>query len=377
VSRSTGIEPENALAISRIEDWNSLSELRPDWEMLLDRVPDASIFQTFQWNSSWWRAFGKGDRLLVISCRKGHELVGIAPLMITRGRFSTLLPRTELRFIGCKHYSSDYLDFIIDPDVPNALNAILDEILGYLGEVSRIRFSNFPTHFVNYSRVNEYLRSQKVRFTVELDHKAPYRLLGNKEEDHRTVNKSALRRKYNFFRKTGNVHFQKFTCKTEILAYMDRFFDQHVARREVTRIPSEFRNPDQRAFYRELVMAMQPSEWLRFDAVLFNDQPIAFHFGFEFRNRFIWYKPTFDIQYSRNSPGMVLIKYLLEDAIDRDLDEFDFTVGSEPFKYRFANRERINNRIIVFRFGTDRWAHRFVMALVKRIKHVMRVCKIG
>ena len=55
--------------------------------------------------------------------------------------------------------------------------------------------------------------------------------------------------------------------------------------------------------------------WLRFDTVRFDGQPIAFHFGFEHRRRFTWYKPAFDIRESARSPGEVLIKHLLDDAI--------------------------------------------------------------
>jgi CelD/BcsL family acetyltransferase involved in cellulose biosynthesis len=369
VSGLTGIEPENALVTSCIEDWNCLRELQPEWETLLERVPGTSIFQTFQWNACWWRIFGKGDRLLVITCRKGPQLVGLAPLMISRGRFSTFLPRTELQFIGCRNYASDYLDFIIDPNSPDALDVILDETLQYLGKVNRIRFSNFPTHSGNYSRVIDYLESRQAMFTVELEQNAPYRLLGELEEDRKTANKSSIRRHCNYFRKAGNIRFQRFKRMTEIQGLMDRFFNQHVARHEKTRIRSQFLDSDQRDFYRELVTDMQSRDWIRFDAVMFNDQPIAFHFGFEFRNRFIWYKPSFDIQYSKRSPGLIMVRYLLDDAIDRGLDEFDFTIGSESYKYRFANRERYNNRIVIFRSGIGRWMYRVVMALARRLKH--------
>ena len=92
--------------------------------------------------------------------------------------------------------------------------------------------------------------------------------------------------------------------------------------------------------------------------VLFNGAPLAFHFGFEYRRRFIWYKPAFDVRFAARSPGEVLLKFLLDDAIGKGLEEFDFTVGSEAFKYRFSNLSRSNDRIIVFRSASDYWIHR-------------------
>ena len=76
--------------------------------------------------------------MLVIACLQGQQLVGIAPMVVTRGRFSTVFPRTELRFIGCSNYASDYLDFIIDPSAPEALDILLEILLEQLKRVNRI-----------------------------------------------------------------------------------------------------------------------------------------------------------------------------------------------------------------------------------------------
>ena len=45
----------------------------------------------------------------------------------------------------------------------------------------------------------------------------------------------------------------------------------------------------------------------------------------------------------------MLIKLLIEDCIARGLDELDFTIGAEPFKYRFSNQERMVYRMLGFR----------------------------
>jgi CelD/BcsL family acetyltransferase involved in cellulose biosynthesis len=64
----------------------------------------------------------------------------------------------------------------------------------------------------------------------------------------------------------------------------------------------------------------------------------------------------------------VLIKFLLEDAIRKGLEEFDFTVGPEPFKRRFSNRTRINYRLTVFCSATDYWIYRGRSALKRLLK---------
>ena len=90
-------------------------------------------------------------------------------------------------------------------------------------------------------------------------------------------------------------------------------------------------------FYRGLVEGLDPRSDLRFAVLQAGDIPLAYHLGFEVAGKFIWYKPTFDINYWDWSPGEVLIGRLLEYASGRAVAEFDFTLGDESFKYRFAN----------------------------------------
>jgi CelD/BcsL family acetyltransferase involved in cellulose biosynthesis len=73
------------------------------------------------------------------------------------------------------------------------------------------------------------------------------------------------------------------------------------------------------------------------------------HFGFEYGGRITWYKPAFDVAYADYSPGEVLMKYLLEYALQRKVAELDFTIGAEPYKYRYANHTGANYAVRVFR----------------------------
>ena len=75
---------------------------------------------------------------------------------------------------------------------------------------------------------------------------------------------------------------------------------------------------DTRAFYVALAESMLPSGWLHFSVLECAGRPIAFHFGFEFRGRLYWYKPSFDPELARLSPGTVLLSYLIRDAVERD-----------------------------------------------------------
>lgn len=353
---------------TRLERWDNLPGLEAAWSGLLDRCPASSVFQSFPWHRCWWRAFGEPHELAVVLAYSGARLVGIAPMMVTREKGGNGHARKQLHFIGSTNHASDYCDFIVDPDVPEALDALLEALSAGAGDFHRIDLAHFPSHSPNQGPTLQYFRTRGMRASVEHQVEAPVRILGDAAADLKAANKSSLKRHANYFRKSGELRFHRCGSPAEILGYLERFFEQHKARRAQTESPSQFLDPAQQAFYRDLVQELHPYGWLRFDVVLFNGEPLAFHFGFEYRRRFLWYKPTFDASFASRSPGEVLIKFLLEDAVERKLEEFDFTVGAEPFKYRFANRTRSNNRLIVFRSASDDWMHRGQAMLKQLLK---------
>lgn len=352
----------------RLQNWEDLPDLESAWNGLLDRSPGHSVFQTFPWHVCWWKAFGDSHELLVILGHAGSQLVGIAPMMIAREKGPIGQVQRHLHFIGSINGASDYCDFITDPDIPEVLDALLREICASSKALCRIDLSHFPSHSPNQTRTLEYFKNRGIRTFVESQVDAPVRILGDAEADLKTANKSSLKRHTNFFQKSGELRFHQCGSETEILGYLERFFEQHKSRWARTASPSQFFDPAQQGFYTELVREVFPRGWLRFDVVLFNGDPLAFHFGFEYRHRFIWYKPTFDIRFASRSPGEVLIKFLLEDAIKKKLEEFDFTVGSESFKYRFANRIRYNNRLIAHGSASDYWICRGKSMLKRFLK---------
>jgi CelD/BcsL family acetyltransferase involved in cellulose biosynthesis len=334
---------------------DALAALEPSWADLAERTPRASVFQTHAWNACWWKAFRNSDELLVILVYEGPRLAGVAPMMVVREGTAPGGTRRKVCFIGSQNHASDYCDFITDPAIPGALPALLDEIVA--GGFDRIDLSHFPSHSPNRGPIMQYFARTRAPVFVETEAQAPVRILGDAQADRAAANKSSLKRHMRYFEKSGALHFHKCASEAEILGYLDAFFEQHKARRVLAGSSSQFCEPAQRDFYRDLVGALCAAGWLRFDVVQFDGAPLAFHFGFEYKGRFLWYKPTFDVRFADKSPGEVLIKFLLEDAIARGLEEFDFTVGSESFKYRFANLTRHNERIVVFRSAWDYWIY--------------------
>jgi CelD/BcsL family acetyltransferase involved in cellulose biosynthesis len=71
---------------------SAFDELQDEWLHLLTQMPFQSIFFTPQWQAVWWRYFGGGHQLHLVTERSASgELQGLAPLMMTAETSS--LPR--------------------------------------------------------------------------------------------------------------------------------------------------------------------------------------------------------------------------------------------------------------------------------------------
>lgn len=333
---------QGSVKITVLENWPTGVErekLRTAWSGLLERSESPTVFQTFEWNESWWTVFGRGHELELALVHVGEELVAIAPLMIERGR-SWGIPFRKLAFIGTANASSDYSDFVVSRAHPGALPAILKWIKSRSDRFTSLDLRNLRSTSPTLSALALFPHAR-----MRVSSVAPAWMLGDRDADRALLSKKSVKRKLNWYQKNGRIEYKRVGDEA-----FESFFDQHVARWDGTGTPSLFLDPAQRRFYRELGASLEPTGYLHFSGVFFDDRPIAYHFGFEFRGTLIWYKPTYDPAQSRNSPGEVLIRYLFDDAITRDLKEVDFTVGNEAFKFRFSNvvrevhRARVHNR---------------------------------
>ena len=196
-------------------------------------------------------------------------------------------------------------------------------------------------------------------------------LLIRGHEDHalEILNKSSLRRRENHLKRHGRLVYRNLTTAAEIEPYLEPFFAQHVARWSGNRESSLFRNDENRHFYRELAQNLSGTGWLLFSVIEFDGHPIAFHYGFDYNDTVLWYKPSFDIAYSAKSPGLVLVRHLIDYAVTRQRRELDFTVGDEPFKRRFTNSVRKTIHVQVFKHRSQYMVERSkreVMSAVRR-----------
>jgi len=335
------------IKVRLVTDFGELDPLREQWNALAHRSETATVYQTFEWFAAWWLSFGGGGSLLVFLAYEADGLAGLAPLCIRKRRVNGVA-EDVVHFIGAENFAADYCDFLVPGERPDILVELLHAICNERPRWTVLDLSNVPSHSRHVERTAEFFSTIGLPVISRTLCDAPACVFGTREDSKKLVNKKSLKRHYNYFVRNGILVFKHCDTEHEIRHYFDAFFEQHVRRWAKTATPSMFLSDRNRSFYRTLVGVLHPTGWLRFAVLLYNEEPLAFHLGFEYKGRFLWYKPTFNPEYSKKSPGEVLLKLLLEYAISKGLDEFDFTAGGEAFKYRFANTIRTNTRVRVY-----------------------------
>ena len=315
----------STLTIQILHDFDDPALGPGRWEALLGKGDTATVFVTRPYQQAWWDVFGRGDLLLTAAEEEGR-VVALAPLFAEAGM---------VFFVGSG--GSDYLDFIGDIRNPEVLVALLEVVMEQVPDFLGFRFYHVP----DASRTGVKLQAAAERLGLicydEGHLAAPaLDLAGDPDVARAATRKKSLRRHERWFRREGTLTVQHLTDGAAIRPHLPVFFEQHIARWAETPYPSLFNDPSQRAFYERLTERAGDGGWLRFTRLDWNGQPIAFHFGFNYRGVYMWYKPSFAIDLSRRSPGEVLLRQLLLDAIAEGAHTFDFGLGDEAFKQRFA-----------------------------------------
>jgi len=115
--------------VRRVDD---LAPLADEWRALEGRVHRRTVFSTFDCLETWYRCYAGayGGEPLVGVARRGSTLVGIAPLVIRRGRLGRV-PVTRIQFAVHDAHAGEFLVSDEEPDLASAFIESLAETTGF------------------------------------------------------------------------------------------------------------------------------------------------------------------------------------------------------------------------------------------------------
>ncbi len=325
------------MEVTAYRDASAFDDLRAEWNELLKRAPINHIFYTWEWQSTWWRAYQPGE-LLILACRREGELAGIAPLFLAE-----TAKGVKAQIIGCVDVT-DYLDFIVDEaQLAPVFGAFAEYLAGQRSAIDCLDFCNIPADSPTRELLPDMLRRHGFTTTVEQQEVCPViELPGDWPGYMRLLDK---KQRHEVRRKMRRVQANESPVDWYIVNgqhNLDEEVEQFV-RLMGASDPDKARflqdDANQR-FFRAIVPRLQARGWLQMNFLTVGDQRAAAYINFVYDDRVMVYNSGLDhLDYGDLSPGIVLLAYNIRHAIEHGYRHYDFLRGDEPYKYRMGGRD--------------------------------------
>lgn len=316
------------LRTAALKGADSFAELEPRWRELVHDSPTATPFQTWEWQSTWMRYFGRRARPHLVTVKQGDDLVGMMPLLQTQGAWKSM------RAIGTG--SSDYLHPIArkgyEASVTEAVQEHLATIKGPdLIDLHQIR-EDKPL-----SSTSDYVRIEQARCLVlslpETYDKYLATLGKSLRYDVKRLDKDLF--------KTGRAVIEQ-VSEDGIDEGMDRLFETHRKRWRKRGLPGAFLGRAE-AFHKEWAHLAARKGYLWLSLLRVDGETIGAIYAMTLGSACYYYQAGFDPAKGSISPGTLLVAHSIRRAIEEGKTTFDFLRGDEPYKMRWKPQQVLAN----------------------------------
>ncbi|MBL8163609.1 MAG: GNAT family N-acetyltransferase [Anaerolineae bacterium] len=314
-------------------------ELQPEWNDLVERSITNRIFSTWEWQSTWWQAYQPGE-LWVITCRdENNRLIGIAPWFIE----SNPQHGRVVRSIGCVEVT-DYLDIIVDA---TQITPVLAEFATFAAQHGQqfdlIDLCNLPEYSPALQQFPDHLRAQHFEVTIKQQEVCPVIALPSEWEAYLEAldkkQRHELRRKIR--RAEGadeKVAWYIVDQNHDLNQEIERFL--HLMASSQAEKAGFLQDPQNIAFFKSIVPIAFERGWLQMSFLTINGEAAAAYINFTYDGHVLVYNSgLLPNQYGHLSPGIVLLAYNIQHAIQEGQKVFDFLRGDENYKYRMGGQD--------------------------------------
>jgi CelD/BcsL family acetyltransferase involved in cellulose biosynthesis len=324
--------------------------LKEEWQALVERSERATIYQTWEWNEAWWRAFGRGKRLRIMEVRDRGKLIGLAPLYVSN-HLGT--PLRRVAFIGTG--ASDYMDVIVDEErAPEIIPVIVRHLIGSraydLADLQQLRPHAYLREQVE-CRPQSLPHPRRLQSTVM--EPCPYVALPATWDEYTRRLGKKMRSNLSYYDRLLPKTFENVEVRLaegqELDAAMGALFDLHQKRWNARLLPGVLGGSRVQQFHRQVAERFHERGWLRLHLTQIDSRSVAVLYCYRFRERYYYYLGGFAPDLARYSLGTVLTAHAMRQAISEGCEEFDFLRGAEPYKYRWMPEERFNHRLLLSR----------------------------
>jgi len=318
-------------------DESAFDTLERSWNELVQRSVSNTPFQTWEWNSAWWAAYQPGD-LWVVTCEDnaGH-LLGIAPWFLDDERV--------LRFIG--HIDvTDFMDLIVDADQQaTAYTAYAQFLADHKDKFERIGLANILSTSPTYTDFPDALREQGFDVSFEQNDVAPRIDLPTDYSTYLSEILDSKQRKEvkrKMRKAEGGLYAVEWEVANETNADVEAVAERFLKLMQSADADKAafLQNEQHVDFFKRITAKAQAAGWLEVLVLHIDGNDCAAYYNFDYNDHIYVYNSGLDPStYGALGPGIILLQYAIQHAIDNEKRVFDFLRGDETYKYQMGGED--------------------------------------
>lgn len=355
--------------------------LEGDWRRVTEHCTSASVFQTHEWQRTWWKHYGSGS-LYTLVAHAGPKVVSILPLYKSAQRLPFVRPLQVIRPIGVGGDTSpDYLGQIaVDEYAREAADAFVRHLLEHRGDWDVLELTDLPASSPLRAALMSANASGRALSIAEKPTRIQYAELPSTWDlylhsltRHARQSVRSVRKK---FLSVPETRLFRWTDAEHLGNAIDELIRLHVMRWQGRAARYSFSSERYNAFHRELMQEFLRAGWLRLYCMELAGEIIGIFYGYCFRETLYHFQGGFDPHYEKASAGQCLMAFAIESAIAEGCTCLDMLRGEHDYKKRWAPlvRETYSYRIVrpTLPGHVSRALHQYVNPMLSRARQVVR-----
>lgn len=328
-------------------------KLKEDWEILQEKDPDVTYYNTYIFNKTWWKVYSESnDKSLFIICvYDNRKLEGIAPFIIEEHKKAFLSYRV-LKFMGRGDYYT-----VISNKKNNRENTIIRQIFKGINDNSdkweRIELthikqnSSLAYYLLRHNLYNESFTYQIECPVVYINRFSSFDMYKNDfnidKETKYYINKLLKKAGYSFKIYKGNQ--ENILEKISVIHNKEQEYLINIKGRKDRK--SLFKNKGVYTFLRDIYDINDNT--VTFILEDNNSNIISYATCYYYKNTLYLWNTGYDPQFAKYAVCRVanyeIFKYIYENDF---VDIFDFGAGRYPWKFKWT-------KDFIFNYKLDLW----------------------
>jgi CelD/BcsL family acetyltransferase involved in cellulose biosynthesis len=350
VARSLA-QPEPGLDVRVLRTLDECRAYRDDWARLIqlegEGVSGFDVSATFEWAEALWQGFLESAPQIVLVAFDSSGVRGMLPCSITIETIARI-PHRKLALI-----TSIYdlrTGFLVggDAGVLNRLLAFLfDELDGW---------DAFGFKVVEQSPSDLALRAVVLHRGLKLHHErrweSPYiRLPQDPDKVFDGFNRnmrSNLRRRDKQLGALGKLEMRVYDTEAAVPVFLDLMLSVEARSWKQDAGTALTASQKQQKLYGLVTPALALNQRFLGAALLLDDRPLAYIYGYPYAGVFVGEKSSYDEQFKPYGPGSLLRARLLEELVKRGIGIYDLAGDADPNKAHWTDLSYSRSSYLLF-----------------------------